>query len=251
MIIEWFNGLQPIWQVVIYALLTAVATGLGAIPFFFIKKVPKKWISLGDALAAGLMLTAGFRLIDESLEYDLWRPLLGITLGMALITWSRMKIDKNDGVKIEQLKGADAMKALMIIGVMTVHSFAEGVGIGVSFGSGKDFGTFITAAIAIHNIPEGLAITMILYPRGVSVGKCIFWSIFTSLPQPLIAAPSFLFVEFFKPILPLGLGFAAGAMIWMVASELIPDAIRDAKKQYVAVSVVTGVIIMILLQEVI
>ena len=69
------------------------------------------------------------------------------------------------------LRGADAKKALLIVGVMTVHSFTEGVGVGVSFGGGEALGAFITAAIAVHNIPEGLAISLVLVPRGVTAWR--------------------------------------------------------------------------------
>ncbi len=251
LITDWFNGLGAVWQVLIYSTLTAVATGLGAIPFFFIRKITKRWIALGDALAAGLMLTASFRLIEEGLHYGLWRLLLGIGLGMVLINWSRRQLDGREEIKVGELQGTNALKALLIVGVMTVHSFAEGVGVGVSFGGGEAFGKFISAAIAIHNIPEGLAISMVLVSRGVSVWKSMFWSIFSSLPQPIVAVPSFLFVDIFQPFLPFGLGFAAGAMIWMVASELLPEALQDAPKETIAIAVVVGVMLMILLQEMI
>ena len=85
-------------------------------------------------------------------------------------------------------------------------------------------GLFITAAIAIHNIPEGLAVALVMVPKGNKAWKAALWNIFSSLPQPLIAVPAFLFVLFFAPLLPVGLGLAAGAMIWMVFAELIPDA---------------------------
>jgi zinc transporter, ZIP family len=249
--IIFFNELSAVWQVLIYASLTALATGLGAIPFFFVKDITKKWIGLGDAFAAGLMLTASFRLIEEGMDYNLWRLLLGICVGMVIITWSRNRLSDNGELAMGKLEGASALKALMIVGVMTIHSFAEGVGVGVSFGGGREFGTYISAAIAIHNIPEGLAISMVLISRGVSVWKSMFWSVFSSVPQPLLAIPSFLFVDTFKPFLPFGLGFAAGAMIWMVVSELLPDAFADAKKQQVAISTVIGVVVMVLLQQII
>jgi zinc transporter ZupT len=117
------------------------------------------------------------------------------------------------------------MRALVIVAVMTVHSAAEGVGVGVSFGGGDRLGILITAAIAAHNVPEGLAISLVLVPRGASVRSAAWWSVFSSLPQPLIAPFAYLFVETFKTVLPAGLGFAAGAMLWMVWAELLPEAV--------------------------
>ena len=140
-------------------------------------------------------------------------------------------IGDNEGLVLGRLAGADAMKALVIVAVMTVHSAAEGVGVGVSYGGGERLGLLITIAIAVHNIPEGLAISLVLVPRGATVAAAAGWSIFSSLPQPLIAPLAFLFVETFTPFLPAGLGFAAGAMIWMVFSELLPEAIHDASKR--------------------
>lgn len=247
--LEWFNSLAPVWQVGLYALLTALATGLGALPFFFIKNFKKRWTSLGASFAGGLMLTASFQLLQEGTSYSLGRLIAGAALGLTLISLSRWKLGKQSDLEVGDLKGASAFKALLIVGVMTLHSFAEGVGVGVSFGGGEDFGAYISAAIAIHNIPEGLAITMILVSEGVKVWKCMLWSIFSSLPQPILAIPSFLFVDSFKPFLPVGFGLAAGAMLWMVVAEMIPDGFEHAKKQTVAISLVFGVLLMLLLQH--
>ena len=107
---------------------------------------------------------------------------------------------------------------------MTLHSFAEGVGVGVSYGGGVQLGIVITIAIAIHNIPEGLAISLVLVPRGASVSSAAWWSVFSSLPQALVAPLAYLFVEAFARFLPVGLGFAGGAMVWLVVAELLPDA---------------------------
>lgn len=83
------------------------------------------------------------------------------------------------------IKGAEASKAILVVGIMTLHSFGEGSGVGVSFAGTKGLsqGILITLAIAVHNIPEGLAVSMVLASRGVSPQKAMLWSFITSLPQ--------------------------------------------------------------------
>lgn len=234
--------------VFVYATVTALATGLGALPFLSWKKIPRRWLGVANAIAAGLMLAASFNLVyeglayGEQLSYGNARVVAGLLLGLVLIIASRRALDgREEEAHVGQLRGAGALKALLIVGVMTAHSFAEGVGVGVSFGGGASFGTFISAAIAVHNIPEGLAISLVLVPQGVSVGRAAFWSVVSSVPQPLMAVPAFLFVETFRSVLPVGLGLAAGAMIWMVFSELVPDALEEASPGAVAVSATLSV----------
>jgi zinc transporter ZupT len=231
-----------------YALITAVATGLGALPFAFVRSFPRSWLGVGNAVAAGLMLAASFGLIYEGIGYHLWRTLLGALVGLVFIVWSHRFLERYEDVGLGHLNGLDARKALLIVGVMTLHSFAEGVGVGVSFGGGVAFGLFVTIAIAVHNIPEGLAISLVLVPRGVPWWKAGLWSVFSSLPQPIMAVPAFLFVEWFQPVLPAGLGFAAGAMIWMAFSELIPDALEDVEAGTVATSIVLASMAMVAFQ---
>lgn len=86
----------------------------------------------------------------------------------------------------------------------------------------------MTLAIGLHNVPEGLAVATVLVSRGVPARKAAWWALATALPQPLLAVPSFMFVDTFTSLLPLALGFAAGCMTWMVFAELIPDALADA-----------------------
>jgi len=136
--------------------------------------------------------------------------------------------DEHSEPKVATLSNAGLRKIIMVMAIMTAHSFAEGIGVGVSFGGREGFGNFISAAIAIHNIPEGIAIALVMIPRGVSRLNAALWSIFSSLPQPLMAVPAYLFVLSFAPILPVGLGLAAGAMFYMVFAELLPEAKENA-----------------------
>lgn len=234
-------GLPDVLVVFIYAMITAVATGLGAVPFFFRETFSRRLLGWAGAFASGIMGAASFNLVYEGISYGMPRTILGMMIGLAFIYFSQVRLNNGHEVSVGDLQGADAKKALLIVGVMTLHSFAEGVGVGVSFGDGREFGAFISLAIAVHNIPEGLAIALVLIPRGIKPWKAVLWAIFSSLPQPLVAVPAFLFVQVFRPFLPIGLGLAAGAMLWMVVSELIPDAIDDAPKEQVATIVTIAV----------
>ena len=233
--------------VFLYALATAAATGLGALPFLFVRRMPRSWLGVSNALAAGLMGAASWTLLDEGFQYDGAYTLLGGAAGFVFIALTNRAL-RGRHVHWGELPNADALKILFILGIMTLHSFTEGIGVGVSFGGGDVLGLYITAAIALHNIPEGLAISLVMIPLGTPVWKAALWSIFTSLPQPLMAVPAFLFVETFRDVLPAGLGFAAGAMTWMIAAELLPSALRDARRAQVAGAIAVAVILMLLFQ---
>ena len=203
---------------------TALATGLGALPFAWRRFHGDQLLGVSNALAAGVMLGASASLLIEGGGRSGGRTLAGAVAGGLFVVATRRVLARVGTPDLAQLTGSDARKALLIISVMTVHSVAEGVGVGASFGGGDALGVAITIAIAIHNIPEGVAISLVLVPRGSSVRSAALWSIFTSLPQPLLAVPAYLFVEQFRTVLPVGLGFAAGAMIWMVWRELLPES---------------------------
>ncbi len=209
------------------ALGTAIATGLGALPFLVTRTAPRSWLGLANAAASGVMLGASASLLIEGGGRSIPVVALGALVGVVFV-WVAHRGISDDPVAFGVLRGADARKAILLVGVMTIHSFAEGIGVGSAFGDGDELGILIAVAIAIHNIPEGLAISLVLVPRGVGVARAAAWSVFSSLPQPLMAVPAFLFVEEFRSVLPAGLGFAAGAMIWMVARELLPEALEQA-----------------------
>jgi zinc transporter ZupT len=230
------------------ALATALATGLGAVPFAFLRSIAPRTLALANAAAAGFMLAAGAGLLREGRHYGSGSVAAGALAGVGFVLVARRILRGRRDVHLGSLRGADALDALTIVGVMTVHSVAEGVGVGVSFGGGAALGVFITVAIAVHNVPEGLAISLVLVPRGSSVLGAAWWSVFSSLPQPLLAVPAFLFVEAFLPLLPVGLGFAAGAMAWLVLVELLPAARRGASGRAVAVSLLGAFAAMLALQ---
>eukprot|EP00903_Cladosiphon_okamuranus_P006920 g6735.t1 len=240
---------QHVW---FYGWVTALSTGAGALPLFFAYDYGKAMLAFGNAVAAGMMLSASYSLVEEGMAVvepegfaDGWwagfpallaepwaRMVLGVLAGLVFILSTKKVLDNYEGIKLGALQGIDAKKVLLIMFVMTLHSFSEGVGIGVSFGGdgGARLGYLISLTLGVHNVPEGLAVALVLNPRGVSKLNTALWCVFTSLPQPLMAVPAFLFVGQFMPFLPIGLGFAAGAMFWVACFELFLEAVEDSSK---------------------
>lgn len=229
------------------ALVTALATGLGALPFAFagIGAAGASRLALGNAAAAGLMLAATGMLAWEGVQIGALAAALGAAGGVGFIRLADAILSRFRHLDIGSLSGADARRALLVVGVMTLHSAAEGIGVGVAFGDGAPLGWFVTIAMAIHNIPEGLAISLVLVPRGVSWPMAAWWSVFSSLPQPVLAVPAYLSVLWFAPLLPAGLGFAAGAMAWMALADMLPEARAGAPLWRVLVVVLAAAALML------
>ena len=233
------------------AVITALATGLGALPFIFVRKLSPRWQGRSAALAGGMMLSASvFSLSGEALERGApWELALGILLGAVFLSGTAKMIEGRHW-KISGLSREDSRKGILVLVAMSIHSFPEGVAIGVGYGTGElDFGSLVAVAIAVHNIPEGMAISLPLRARGVSVGRCIYYSVLSSLPQPVAAIPAVLAVSAFQRFLPIGLGFAAGAMLFLVVAEMLPESLEEAScgPKETAWWLIVGTVLMLLL----
>lgn len=188
-------------------------------------------ISLGAEIMSYALSSMGISGIsEEDLNGPFGRTILGVLSGVAFILITQKLLEGHEDLKVGGFEGASAQKMVLIVFVMTLHSMTEGIGIGVSFGgaSGMQLGQFISFSLALHNVPEGLAVALVLTSRGLSKLRSGLWAVFTSLPQPFMALPAFIFVQQFLPLLPVGLGFAAGAMAWVAVFELFYDAWEDA-----------------------
>ncbi|WP_254536094.1 ZIP family metal transporter [Halomarina litorea] len=241
--------------VFVAGLVTALATGIGALPFFLVEDVSDRWNVVLWGLASGIMVAASvFGLVGEGLAAaEPWVlpvslglsagvrtaiPLVvGLAAGVVLVVVVHAVIEGAE-VDPKQYEEAGYRRLVLILGVLTVHSFPEGVAIGVSFaelgfeGGYPLFGfsipllaVFMTVAISIHNVPEGLAISIPLRSMDVPPVRMVWWAVFSSLPQPVGAVVAFYFVRVAREFLPVGFGFAAGAMIYLVVSEFIPEAL--------------------------
>lgn len=230
--------------VFVAGLLTALATGLGALPVVLVDAVSDRATVALWGLASGIMLAAsGFGLVDEGLAVgSAAEVLLGGLAGVALVEVAdRLLADRDFGAR--ELATADGRKLVLILGVLTVHSFPEGVAVGVAFadlglaGGVEVLGVsvpllavFMTLAIAVHNVPEGLAIAIPLRAMGQRPRLLVGAAVFSSLPQPVGAVVAFAFVEVSRSLLPVGFGFAAGAMGYLVLTEFLPEALETGRE---------------------
>jgi zinc transporter ZupT len=242
------SSLPPTLLVFLYGLVTALATGLGAVPFAFVRRLSPRAVAFANAVAAGLMLGACFGLAAEGSRHGAWQTVVGANLGVLFILGTQRWLGGHE-IRFGGTGGVEARRMALMVVVMTVHSFAEGVAVGSAFGGGMELATVITVAIAVHNVPEGLAISAVLRPRGTSLAACAGWSVLSSLPQPLMAVPAFLLVEAVRPVLPWGLGFAAGAMVFMVFVELLPGAYEDAPRPAIGLIASLTLVAMLLFQR--
>jgi zinc transporter ZupT len=235
-------------------ILSALATGLGAIPVHFLKKDSKVVRAFASAIAAGMMISASvFSLAQEGIALEHKIPLapyiviLGLLLGAAFFRFTE-KFVSNVHTHNHFLDKGITKKGMLIFIAMFIHSIPEGIAIGVAFATGNlQFGLVIAIAISVHNIPEGIAVSLPLKSDGVSTKNCALASIMTSVPQPVMAIPSALLAWFFEPLLPIGLGFAGGAMIYLTVAELIPDALEEGGRSLTAWGVMVGLSGMLLI----
>jgi len=237
------------WHVFWVALLTDLATGLGALPFAFVRKMSERWEGIMAAVAGGMMVSASvFSLADQALHRgSVWGVAAGMLAGTGFFAWTARRMEHNTW-QIADLNAADSRQAALMIVSLFIHSIPEGVAIGVGYATGElKFGTLLAMAIAVHNVPEGMAVTLPLRAKGVPLWKCMGYAILTSVPQPIFAVPAFLLVSVSKPLLPPGLGFAGGAMMYLVVAELIPESHSRCSKQETAWGVMMGLLAMLLL----
>ncbi|GAB3664668.1 ZIP family metal transporter [Halopiger thermotolerans] len=231
--------LENLALVFVAGLVTALATGVGALPFLFFDSISDRRNVVLWGIASGIMLSASvFGLVDEGLAEGTPGELaVGLAAGVVLVVVAHEVLLDVD-IDPREYEAADFKKLVLILGILTVHSFPEGVAIGISFadlgleGGIALFGftvpllaVFMTIAISIHNVPEGTAIAIPLSSMGVRDWKLVWWAVFSSLPQPVGAVIAFSFVRIAREFLPYGFGFAAGAMIYLVLTEFIPEAL--------------------------
>jgi zinc transporter, ZIP family len=205
---------------------TALATGLGAMPVFALDGRIEDLRPLLWGLAAGLMAVASVvGLLEPALDEGSNATVAaGLLAGWAFLVVSRRALAHRD-VHVGALRGATVRRSLLVLAVLFVHSIPEGFAIGTAFASDRaGLDVFILLAIALQNVPEGTASAIPMQQAGFRPVQQFWGAVLTSAPQPVGAVVAYLLVARVSALLPFSFAFAAGAMLALVAFELVPQA---------------------------
>ncbi|HET7122181.1 MAG TPA: ZIP family metal transporter [Solirubrobacterales bacterium] len=230
---------------------TMLATGLGAIPVFFLGTQAARLTPSLLGFAAGVMAVASVvgllvPAVEEGSAIDV---LAGLAAGGLLLSVARRRLPA-DGVFFGR-SGASARTSALIFAVLFVHSLPEGFAVGTAYASDRaGLGLFVIIAIAIQNIPEGTSVAIPMRAAGFSRPRQFWAAVATSAPQPIGAVIAYLAVEQVSALLPFSFAFAAGAMLSLVALELVPDAYRPRRPLGPTVGILLGAALMLALDAV-
>ena len=238
------------WVSLVAISLAGLATGVGALPILFTKKVSDRLLDVLLGFSAGVMLAAtSFSLIVPAL--DLSGPLLvvvGISLGALTLHLIDRFVPHFHPASGPEGSSSKLPKVWLFVLAITIHNFPEGLAVGVSFGSGDiAAGLVVALAIGLQNMPEGLAVALPLVREGYSRGKAMLYATLTGLVEPLGGLLGLALVSVFLPILPWGLAFAAGAMLFVVSDEMIPESHKKGFEREATFGLIAGFILMLFL----
>lgn len=243
---------QIIWLGFVASLVAGLATGAGALPVLFTRKVSDRLLDVMLGFSAGVMLAAtSFSLIVPAIDLSgPWVAVLGIILGALMLhSIDRFVPHLHPAFGAEGPSSKLSRVWLFVIAI-TIHNFPEGLAVGVSFGSGDAAaGLVVAMAIGLQNMPEGLAVALPLLREGYSRRKSLWYGTLTGLVEPVGGLLGVALVSIFHPILPWALAFAAGAMLFVVSDELIPESHRKGFEREATFGLIAGFVVMMLLDS--
>ncbi len=263
---EWFASLNPILQALLGTLFTWFVTALGAAMVFLFRSVNRRLLNSMLGFAAGVMIAASFwSLLAPALEMAADGPLpawipaaVGFLLGGAFL-WvaDRILPHLHLGLPIEEAEGIRTgwQRSILLVLAITLHNIPEGLAVGVAFGA---VGAGLPAAslagavalaigIGLQNFPEGAAVSIPLRREGLSPLRSFWYGQLSGIVEPIAAVLGAAAVLLVRPLLPYALAFAAGAMIYVVVEELIPESQSDKNTDPATIGAMLGFALMMVL----
>lgn len=265
-LLNWFSEFNPVWQAFMAGLFTWLVTALGASLVFFTRTVNPKLLDAMLGFAAGVMLAASYwSLLAPAIEISeqgtlpVWLlPAAGFVGGGVLI-WSLDRVipHLHPDKQLDQAEGPPTKwkRSVLLVTAITLHNIPEGLAVGVAFGGviagvpAASLGAAIALAIGIgiQNFPEGIAVAMPLRGDGMRPWKCFWYGQLSALVEPVAAVIGAATVSFSAPMLPIGLSLAAGAMVYVVVEELVPESQSHGNVDLATCSLMAGFTVMMVL----
>lgn len=246
------SGSNPIWQGLIGGLIITLFNTVGALAVLIWRRPSERFLDAALGFAAGVMLTASFTsLILPGIDHGgIWPVIIGMAIGIVFLDLAdhiaphEHPITGVEGVETKRIRGV----WLFIIAI-TLHNAPEGLAVGVGFGAGDISNAVkLMMAIGIQNIPEGLAVSI----AAMSVGLgSYFYASLVGIRAGLVEIPLALLgvwaVTIASPILPYAMGFAAGAMLYVISDEIVPETHRKGHERIATIGTMIGVVVMLYL----
>ena len=263
-IVDWFREQNPVYAAFVAGIFTWAVTALGASFVFLFKSLNRTVLDVALGFTGGVMVAASFwSLLAPAIEESngSWVPAaVGFLLGAFFIfgldkviphVHINFKESESEGVKTRM------HKTMLLVSAITLHNIPEGLSVGILFGAASlgitsgDAATsdavMLALAIGIQNFPEGFAVSMPLRREGMSRKRSFFYGQLSAVVEPIAAVIGAAAVMVFTPILPYALAFAAGAMIFVVVEEVIPETQRDKNTDLATLGFMVGFVVMMIL----
>ena len=237
------NRMDGLADVLVLSTLAGLATGLGGL-IAVVRRPGKKLLGFSMGFAAGVMITLSFlQLMATALEMaGLLLALFGFVFGSLLI-FSLDFVLPHTYSSVQEKGKIDSrfFRSSMLIAIgISLHNFPEGIAVASGYSYLPKLGLVIAIAMAIHNVPEGAAISLPAYMGGASRSKAFGLALVSGLAEPLGALVASLFLESFHSLVPLGLAFASGVMVFITLDELIPVAHKDGHEHLTSLGMILG-----------
>jgi len=263
---DFARELHPVLQALVATCFTWAATALGAAAVFTARTVNRRVLDGMLGFAAGVMIAASFwSLLAPAIEMSAggrlpsWLPAAAGFLagGLFLAAVDRVLPHLHIGFHQDEAEGIQTswQRSTLLVLAITLHNIPEGLAVGVAFGAaaaGFPYATFggavaLAVGIAIQNFPEGLAVSMPLRREGMSRLRSFWYGQLSAVVEPMAAVAGAAAVFLARPLLPYALGFAAGAMIFVVVEEVVPESQRGGKADLATVGAMVGFVVMMVL----
>lgn len=263
---DWFLELTPIIQALMATTFTWVLTALGASTVFIFRSISRNLMDGLLGFTGGVMVAASYWSLlapaiamSEDLSVPNWFPAATGFLAGALFLYALDKVLPHLHINFERSESegikTDWHSTTLLVLAITMHNIPEGLAVGVAFGAiaqgmpGADLGAAVALAIGIglQNFPEGIAVAMPLRRKGLSRIRSFWYGQLSAVVEPLAGVAGAMAVIYAQPILPYALAFAAGAMIYVVIEEVVPETQKDKHTDTSVLGFIFGFIVMMIL----